>query len=107
MFVPIASIESQRLLPLHTPSNSLRSFRCPTLGGHASWDVHTFQKGGGELVGGEGGSRALFSDNVSRIETALKQPINGVGAALPSSALGANFVRFQEIVVASRNGVAC
>lgn len=24
-----------------------------------------------------GGSRALFSDNVSRIETALKQPING------------------------------
>lgn len=91
MFVPIASIESQRLLPLHTPSNSLRSFRCPTLGGHASWDVHTFQKGGGELVGGEGGSRALFSDNVSRIETALKQPINGVVGCSSILGLGGQF----------------
>lgn len=56
-------------------------------------------------------SRALFSDNVSRIETALKQPINGVTwLPLPTpsfTASGANFVRFQEIVVASRNGVWC
>lgn len=39
-----------------------------------SWRVGGCTRGGGGWIG----SRALFSDNVSRIEMALKQPINAV-----------------------------
>lgn len=120
-YVPIASVESQRLWPAYWPTRispwKLRSFCCLACARPRSMCGTSRTRWQGTLVEVEGAkrgwlSRALFSDNVSRIETALKQPINAVtrpswaACSLPT-AFGANFVRFQEIVVRSRNGVWC
>lgn len=59
VFVPIASIESQRLLPLHTPSNSLPSFRCPTLGGTRRGTSTRFRKEAVSSLGGGWLSRVI------------------------------------------------
>lgn len=74
--------------PLPTP---FEAFVVPRLGGTRRGTSTRFRKEAVSSLGGEGGSRALFSDNVSRIETALKQPINGVVGCSSILGLGGQF----------------
>lgn len=59
-----------------TPVTPFEALVVPRLGGHVVGRPHVSE--GTAVSPWRGGSRALFSDNVSRIETALKQPINSV-----------------------------